>query len=70
MNPEQKPQSRSLRDIELEVEAQGREWMRKRLEERLQAEADRDGGVFPPQRAKSQAPAKRDSSPKERRRSR
>ena len=47
---------RSLREIELEVEAEGREWTRRRLEERLQQEADRDGEVFPPQRAKSPAP--------------
>lgn len=39
----------SLREIELEVEAEGREWMRRRLEERLQREADRDRAVFPPQ---------------------
>ena len=41
----------SLREIELEVEAEGREWMRRRLEERLQREADRDSAVFPPQPA-------------------
>jgi len=35
---------------ELEVEAEGREWMRRRLEEKLQAQADRHGGVFPPER--------------------
>ena len=39
----------SLREIELEVESEGREWMRRRLEERLQREADRDSAVFPPQ---------------------
>lgn len=38
---------RSLREIELEVEAEGREWTRQRLEQRLQAEAGRPGGVFP-----------------------
>ncbi len=62
MNPEQKPQNRSLRDMELEVEAEGREWMRKRLEEKLQQEADRDGAVFPPQRAKSKTPSRRGSA--------
>jgi hypothetical protein len=41
--------SRSLREMELEVEAEGREWMRGRLEQKLQAEATRHGGVFPPQ---------------------
>ena len=59
---------RSLREIELEVEAEGREWTRRRLEERLQQEADRDGKVFPPQRAKSPAPPDRLDGAKHRRR--
>jgi len=47
MNKEQtKP--RSLREIENEVMAEGREWTRRRLQERLQEEAIRHGGVFPP----------------------
>lgn len=45
--------SRSLREIEEEVLEEGREWTRRRLEQRLQEEADRLGGVFPPQRKKS-----------------
>jgi hypothetical protein len=45
---DQAQRNRSLREIELEVEAEGREWTRRRLEERLQQEADRDGKVFPP----------------------
>ena len=49
---------RSLREMELEVLAEGREWMRQRLEQKLQEEADRQGGVFPPQQPKSAAPAK------------
>jgi hypothetical protein len=49
MNTEQ-TRPRSLREIEMEVEAEGREWTRQRLQQRLQAEADRQGGVFPPQR--------------------
>ncbi len=50
---------RSLREIELEVMAEGREWTRKRLQQRLQEEADRQGGVFPPesQRGGASAPA-------------
>lgn len=40
---------RSLREIELEVMAEGREWTRKRLQQQLQEEADRQGGVFPPE---------------------
>jgi hypothetical protein len=48
--------SKSLRDLELEVEAEGREWMRRRLEEKLQAQVEQQGAVFPPQRAKSAPP--------------
>ena len=51
-----KPTTRSLRDIELEVLEGGREWTRRRLG---QQEADRQGGVFPPQRSKGPSPAKR-----------
>ena len=50
MNTEQ-TRPRSLREIEMEVEAEGREWTRQRLQQRLQAEADRQGGVFPPSAA-------------------
>jgi len=46
-----------LKEIELEVEVEGREWMRRRLQERLQAEADREGSVFPPERTKDPASA-------------
>ena len=52
------PELRSLREIEMEVLAEGREWMRQRLQQALQAEADRHGGVFPPQRSQGVAPAK------------
>ena len=48
---------RSLREMELEVEAEGREWMRRRLEEKLQAEVNRHGGVFPPERRQGVASA-------------
>jgi len=34
---------RSLREIDLEVLEEGREWTRRRLEQRLQEEADRQG---------------------------
>jgi hypothetical protein len=47
----------SLRDMELEVEAEGREWMRRRLEEKMQEQANRHGGVFPPERAQGVASA-------------
>jgi hypothetical protein len=55
---------RSLREIELEVLAEGREWTRQRLEQKLQEEANRYGGVFSPQprnRAAS-APARNDAA--------
>ena len=48
---------RSLREIELEVEAEGREWTRQRLQQRLQEEAARHGEVFPPQRPTTGASA-------------
>lgn len=40
---------RSLRDIEAEVLAEGQEWMRLRLQQKLQQQADQHGRVFPPQ---------------------
>jgi len=57
MNTEQTRRP-TLREIEMEVEAEGREWTRKRLQQRLQSEADRQGGVFPPQRPADGASAK------------
>ena len=58
MNSEQSA-PRSLREIEMEVLAEGREWTRKRLEEKLQQEADRHGGVFPPKRPEGKASAEK-----------
>ena len=58
MNSE-KSAARSLRDIELEVLEEGREWTRRRLEQRLQQEADRQGGIFPPQRSQSTSSTKK-----------
>jgi hypothetical protein len=66
LNSEEKP--RSLREIEMETLAEGREWTRKRLEEKLQAEADRLGSVFPPKRPEGKAPAKKADAPSHRRR--
>ena len=43
---------KSLRDLELEVQAEGREWMRRRLETKLQAQVEQQGAIFPPQREK------------------
>ena len=45
----EQPTPRSLRELEDEVLAEGREWMRQRLQEKLQQEADRTGRAFPPQ---------------------
>ena len=57
MKPEIR-RARSLREIEEEVEAEGREWTRRRLQERLQEEAARSGEVFPPQRSEREASAR------------
>ena len=54
----QKQGPRSLGEIEQEVLAEGREWTRRRLQEKLQEEANRHGGVFPPQPKKDVAPTK------------
>ena len=64
---DQPQRKRSLREMELEVEAEGREWMRQRLEEKLQQEADRDGAVFPPQPKKGPASAPTGTAAKNRR---
>jgi len=66
---EQPPRRRTLREIELEVEAEGREWMRRRLEEKLQKEAAREGAVFPPKPTEGPAPAPEGAALKDRRRS-
>ena len=63
-------QPRSLREIELAVEAEGREWTRQRLQQELQKEADLSGGVFPPQRPTPRASAKAQDANTHRRRSR
>ena len=62
------PEPRTLREIEMEVLAEGREWMRQRLQQKLQAEADRHGGVFPPERSQGVASAKRANASAQRRR--
>ena len=57
----------SLREIELEVEAEGREWMGQRLEEKPEKEADRDGAVFPPQPKEGATPTRQGAATKDRR---
>ena len=46
--PEQNASELSLKALEAEVLAEGREWTRQRLQQRLQAQAERAGAVFPP----------------------
>ena len=69
MNNSDTPEPRSLREMEMEVLAEGREWMRQRLQQKLQAETDRYGGVFPPERSQGVAsPPPADASAHRRRR--
>lgn len=68
MNSEHQP-PRSLREIEMAVEAEGREWTRQRLQQELQKEADLHGGVFPPQRRARSASASASHAGKSRSRS-
>jgi hypothetical protein len=70
MNSEKPGRARPLREIELEVEAEGREWTRQRLQQRLQEEAERHGEVFPPQRSKASASAQPTDAGAQRRRGR
>jgi hypothetical protein len=70
MNSEKPDRARPLREIELEVEAEGREWTRQRLQQRLQEEAERHGEVFPPQRPKASASAQPADAGAQRRRGR
>jgi hypothetical protein len=41
----------SLAELEAEVLEEGREWMRRRLQQKLQALAEEHGEVFPPQQS-------------------
>jgi hypothetical protein len=47
----------SLSEIEAEVLAEGREWTRRRMQERLQQLADQHGQVFPPKPKTTRASA-------------
>ena len=40
-----------LAEVEMETLEEGREWTRRRLERKLQAMAERQGAISPPQRA-------------------
>ena len=46
----------SLKELEAEVLAEGREWTRQRLQHRLQAQAEQAGAVFPPPATPATAP--------------
>ena len=61
---------RSLREIEDEVLAEGREWTRQRLQEKLQQQADCTGRVFPPQPTPTAPRPCADHAPAQRRRRR
>jgi hypothetical protein len=49
-------QELSLKELEAEVLAEGREWTRQRLQQRLQAQAEQAGAVFPPAAAPATSP--------------
>ena len=49
--PEKMPLEPTLARIEEEVLAEGREWMRQRLQQKLQERADRISPSFPPRGA-------------------
>jgi len=58
----------SLRELELEAEAEAREYARVRLQQKLQAIADEHGGVFPPKRTSAGASAPAPDATADRRR--
>lgn len=58
----------SLREMELEAEAEAREFARLRLQQRLQEVADQHGEIFPPQRTAAGASAQPSDAPAHRRR--
>jgi hypothetical protein len=53
---EQNASEQSLKALEAEVLAEGREWTRQRLQQRLQAQAEQAGAVFPPPATAATAP--------------
>jgi hypothetical protein len=59
MEEKKLPRRSPLMELERQVLAEGREWTRQRLQQRLQALAEKDGELSPPQRpapAPPQAP--------------
>jgi hypothetical protein len=65
MNSDKK-EAHSLREMEMEVLEEGREWTRRRLEQKLQEEINRQGGVFPPQRKKGPPSQRKSDAPAQR----
>lgn len=53
---EQNASEQSLKALEAEFLAEGREWTRQRLQQRLQAQAEQAGAVFPPPATAATAP--------------
>jgi hypothetical protein len=68
--PEQMPAEPTLAQMEEEVLAEGREWMRQRLQQKLQEQADRIGPSFSPQEATAGAASKKKAHTGKQRRSR
>ena len=64
--PEQN-QKLSLKELEGEVLAEGREWTRQRLQQRLQTQAEEAGAVFPPQAVPAAPPDLADGGGKSKR---
>ncbi len=62
--------ARSLWEIEAEVLVEGQEWMRQRLQQKLQQAADQHGRVFPPQRSAALARQSATDAPAHQRRRR
>jgi hypothetical protein len=60
----------TLAEMEEEVLAEGREWMRQRLQQKLQERADRISQNFPPQGRPSGAVSKEKADPGKQRRPR
>ena len=68
--PEELPQEPTLAEIEEEVLAEGREWMRQRLQQKLQEQADRISRSFPPPGAAAGAAATKKAHAAQQRRQR
>lgn len=66
--PEELPIEPTLAQMEEEVLAEGREWMRQRLQQKLQEQADRISQSFPPSGGAAGAAAKKKAHPAQQRR--